>query len=66
MSWFNNDICWCGNSIESNIKDNDEVCTNKNCFRHFSNFEKPSDGPIIYTASMLKGTSFCPNYAEDW
>lgn len=50
--YFNDDICWCGNS---------ENCTHTECFRHLEN--KP-DEERIFTMSYLKWTEYCPVYNE--
>lgn len=50
--FFDDDICWCGNS---------EECENKECFRHLSNKKTPNKGEKdIFTIGMLKGTEYCP------
>ena len=48
--WFDNDICWCGDS---------DKCTNYECFRHLDNM-KDITYPCIFTCSNLMGTEVCP------
>ena len=47
--WFEDDICWCGNS---------DTCTYTECFRHLSN--KKIKDREIFTQSWLKDTELCP------
>lgn len=60
MSWIENDICWCYNSM---IKDEKEGCKKKKCFRHFSH-RKPQPKPDIYSCAFFKNTIDCPFYQE--
>ena len=59
MGFFNDDICWCGNS---NPKETD-YCDKTFCFRHMAN-RKSQEAPDIFTMGMLKNTEVCPYYKE--
>lgn len=59
MGWFDDDICWCGNS---NLK-GEKGCDRIECFRHLSN-RKPQARPDIFTCGSLKNTPDCPYYKE--
>lgn len=48
--FFEDDICWCGNSNE---------CNNIDCFRHLNN-RKTKEG--IFTVGLLKDTEYCPGF----
>ena len=53
-SFFNDDICWCGDS---------DICNITECFRHMNN-RKPQPSPDVFTMASLMNTSICPFYEE--
>lgn len=59
MGFFNDDICWCGNSA---LEETD-YCDKIFCFRHINN-RKPQEAPDIFTMGMFKNTEDCPYYKE--
>lgn len=52
--FFDDDICWCGDS---------EICNITECFRHISN-RTPQPSPDIFTCAKLMNTPICPYYEE--
>ena len=48
--FFEDDICYCGNSDE---------CNNISCFRHTNN-RRIKEG--IFTVGLLKDTEYCPGF----
>jgi hypothetical protein len=52
--FFDDDICWCGNS---------DICNITECFRHMSN-RKPQTPPDIFTQAAFMNTPDCPYYEE--